>query len=118
MRARTCVCECAPLNLNPRCRLTEFFQSALMGAAIKVSDANRSAWIVDGGSNGGVMKMAGDARMSMGSIGLNVPLIGIGVAIENGRDKYETVGHSHLILAVDPSGGCPLNPVRGRSSVL
>ena len=118
MRARACVCECAPLNLNPRCRLTEFFQSGLMGAAIKVSDANRSAWIVDGGSNGGVMKMAGDARMSMGSIGLNVPLIGIGVAIENGRDKYETVGHSHLILAVDPVGGCPLNPVRGRSSVL
>ena len=88
-----------------------------MGAAIKASDANRSAWIVDGGSNGGVMKMAGDARSSMGSIGLSVPLIGIGVAIENGHTQYETVGHSHLILAVDPEGNCPIT-VRRRSIVL
>ena len=88
-----------------------------MGAAIKASDANRSAWIVDGGSNGGVMKMAGDARMSMGSIGLSIPLIGIGVAIENGHKQYETAGHSHLILAVDPEGNCPTT-VRRTSIVL
>ena len=62
-------------------RLEKFFQSGLMGAALKVSDSTRSAWIVDGGSNGGVMKLAGTARKNMGSIGLNIPLIGIGVAI-------------------------------------
>ena len=97
------------------CRLEKFFQSGLMGAALKVSDSTRSAWIVDGGSNGGVMKLAGTARKNMGSIGLNIPLIGIGVAIRsdgNGADQslaqsYETEGHSHLILAVDPNGNCP-----------
>ncbi len=99
-------------------RLEKFFQSGLMGAALKVSDSTRSAWIVDGGSNGGVMKLAGTARKNMGSIGLNIPLIGIGVAIGSvGKDakgddislaqSYETEGHSHLILAVDPNGNCP-----------
>ena len=90
-------------------RLAKFFQSGVMGAALKVSDSNRSAWIVDGGSNGGVMKLAGEARTSMGSVGLNIPLIGIGVAIGTGRvdELYDTVGHSHLILAVDSTGGCP-----------
>jgi len=99
-------------------RLEKFFRSGLMGAALKVSESNRSAWIVDGGSNGGVMKLAGDARKSMGSIGLNIPLIGIAVAIGSvGKDQseadislaqsYETEGHSHLILAVDPNGDCP-----------
>ena len=96
-------------------RLEKCFQSGLMGAALKVSDSTRSAWIVDGGSNGGVMKLAGTARKKMGSIGLNIPLIGIGVAIGsvgNGADQslaqsYETEGHSHLILAVDPNGNCP-----------
>ena len=85
-----------------------------MGAALKVSDSNRSAWIVDGGSNGGVMKLAGDARHSMRSIiGRNVPLIGISVAIDQASvsgkisDLYEIQGHSHLILAVNPEGGCP-----------
>jgi hypothetical protein len=102
-----------------------------MGAALKATDSNSSAWIVDGGSNGGVMKLAGDARHSMRSIiGRNVPLIGIGVAIDkdpgvaiekdtgvaiekNGPESaYEIQGHSHLILAVDPNGGCP-KKVRG-----
>jgi hypothetical protein len=98
-------------------RLEKFLQSGLMGAALKVSDSTRSAWIVDGGSNGGVMKLAGTARKNMGSIGLNIPLIGIGVAIGSVKDQngaeislaqsYETKGHSHLILAVDPNGNCP-----------
>ena len=83
-----------------------------MGAALRVSDANHSAWIVDGGSNSGVMKLAGEARSNMGSIALNVPLIGIGVAIEGPvTELYETKGHSHLIIAVDRNGGCPTKVV-------
>jgi len=114
-----CLWRCAPLNLLLLFRLAEFFRSWVMGAALKVSDSNRSAWIVDGGSNGGVMKLAGDARHSMRSIiGRNVPLIGISVAIDQASvsgkiDLYEIQGHSHLILAVDPEGGCP-KKVRAR----
>jgi hypothetical protein len=116
VRLRVCLCmwRCAPLNLHLPFRLAEFFRSGVMGAALKATDSNSSAWIVDGGSNGGVMKLAGDARHSMRSIiGRNVPLIGIGVAIDNDPVPYEIQGHSHLILAVDPNGDCPTDTVRG-----
>jgi hypothetical protein len=92
-------------------RLAKFFASGMMGAALKVSDSNRSAWIIDGGSNVGVMKMAGEAHKSFGSIARKVPLIGIAVAnpeaLSKPRDVYDLDGHSHLILAVDPKGKCP-----------
>ena len=115
-----CVWRCAPLNLHLPFRLAEFFRTGVMGAALKATDSNKTAWIVDGGSNGGVMKMAGDARHSMRSIiGRNVPLIGIGVAIAAKNEvsasykSYEIRGHSHLILAVDPNGDCPTDKVSG-----
>jgi hypothetical protein len=80
-----------------------------MGAAVKLSGPNSSPWIVDGGSNSGVMKMAGESRQrmsKMGSIGENVPLIGIGIALQS-IDMYDFEGHSHLILAVDKNDNCP-----------
>ncbi len=46
-----------------------------MGAAVKLSGPNSSPWIVDGGSNGGVMKMAGESRLNMLSVGENIQLI-------------------------------------------
>ena len=81
-----------------------------MGAALKVSAADSSAWIVDGGSNGGVMKLAGEARMRMKSAGDSIPLIGVGVAnsTADASKVYEIQGHSHLVLCVDPEGNCPL----------
>jgi hypothetical protein len=100
------------------CRLVKFFESGVMGAALKVSGADRSAWIVDGGSNGGVMKLAGQARLRLGSAGSRIPLIGVGVAQgeidsqnhtikKKNPDIYDSEGHSHLILCVDPDGNCP-----------
>lgn len=98
------------LNFLCVCRLAKFFESGVMGAALKVSAADSSAWIVDGGSNGGVMKLAGEARMRMKSAGDCIPLIGVGVAngLPDVSKVYETQGHSHLVLCVDPEGNCPL----------
>jgi hypothetical protein len=88
-----------------------------MGAALKVSGADCSAWIVDGGSNGGVMKLAGNARLQIGSAGDRIPLIGVGVAkgvidsqnnFVRDPDFYDSEGHSHLVLCVDPDGKCPV----------
>ena len=100
------MCDCA-------LRLEEFFDAGIMGAAVKLSSPNSSPWIVDGGSNVGVMKLAGDSRKRMGSVGKNIPLIGIGVAQIPGEGKnvshlYDIEGHSHLILAVDNQGNCPM----------
>jgi hypothetical protein len=88
-----------------------------MGAALKLSGVNGSAWIVDGGSNGGVMKLAGESRKKLAG-SLDVPLIGIAVAqgqqggasqgTRKASDIYETKGHTHLILAVDRDGNCPV----------
>jgi hypothetical protein len=78
-----------------------------MGAAVKLSGPNGSPWIVDGGSNGGVMKMAGDSRLNMRSVGKSIQLIGIGVAT-NKIENYDVEGHSHLILAVDREQNCPV----------
>jgi hypothetical protein len=102
-------------------RLVKFFESGVMGAALKVSGADCSAWIVDGGSNGGVMKLAGNARLRMGSAGDRIPLIGVGVATgvidsqnntvkKKNPDFYDSEGHSHLVLCVDPDGNCPVKP--------
>ncbi len=78
-----------------------------MGAVVKLSGPNSSPWIVDGGSNGGVMKMAGESRLNMRSKGQNIQLIGIGVATGN-IENYDTKGHSHLILAVDRKENVPV----------
>jgi hypothetical protein len=78
-----------------------------MGAAVKLSGPNGSPWIVDGGSNGGVMKMAGESRLNMRSGGKSIQLIGIGVAT-NEIKNYDIKGHSHLILAVDREQNFPL----------
>jgi hypothetical protein len=61
-------------------------------------------------SNGGVMKMAGESRNRMGSIGKNVPLIGIAVASValKSSEMYDVEGHSHFILAVNRNGDCPM----------
>jgi hypothetical protein len=78
-----------------------------MGAAVKLSGPNSSPWIVDGGSNGGVMKMAGESRSNMRSVGINIQLIGVGVATAK-IESYDIKGHSHLILAVDQEGKFPV----------
>jgi hypothetical protein len=117
-------------------RLAKFFDSGIMGAAVKLSGPNSSPWIVDGGSNGGVMKMVGESRQRMGSVAKSIPLIGIAIATiyrensggvlekpENMSDadhkkrkisealnklkNYDTKGHSHLILAVDRNENFP-----------
>jgi hypothetical protein len=101
------LCPPRPSHDNAR-RLAKFFESGIMGAAVKLSGPNSSPWIVDGGSNSGVMKMVGESRQRMGSVGKNIQLIGIGVAtgkIEN----YDIKGHSHLILAVDQQEKFPVN---------
>jgi hypothetical protein len=99
---------CAPRLSNDNARrLAKFFDSGIMGAAVKLSGPNSSPWIVDGGSNGGVMKMAGESRLKMRRGGENIQLIGIGVATGN-IEKYDTKGHSHLILAVDRKEDFPV----------
>ena len=81
-----------------------------MGAAVKLSGPNGSPWIVDGGSNGGVMKMAGESRLNMRSGGKSIQLIGIGVATRSTEkiENYDIKGHSHLILAVDREQNFPV----------
>jgi hypothetical protein len=96
-----------PSHDNAR-RLAKFFESGIMGAAVKLSGPNSSPWIVDGGSNGGVMKMAGESRLNMRSVGENIQLIGIGVATAK-IENYDIKGHSHLILAVDQEENFPVN---------
>jgi hypothetical protein len=63
------------------------------------------------GTNGGVMKLAGESRNRLGG-GLNVPHIGIAVASSSSgkvaSEFYETKGHTHLVLAVDRDGNCPV----------
>ncbi len=82
-----------------------------MGAALKVAGSNSSAWIIDGGTNGGVMKLVGESRQRLGG-SINTPLIGVAVAMaaDKGKvsEKYETNGHTHLILAVDRAGNFPV----------
>jgi hypothetical protein len=78
-----------------------------MGAAVKLSGLNSSPWIVDGGSNGGVMKMVGKSRSNMRSVGKNIQLIGVGVATAK-IENYDIKGHSHLILAVDQRNNFPV----------
>jgi hypothetical protein len=84
-----------------------------MGAALKVAGSNSSAWIIDGGTNGGVMKLVGESRQRLGG-SINTPLIGVAVAMaarpekEKASDNYETKGHTHLILAVDRAGNYPV----------
>jgi hypothetical protein len=97
-------------NCDSSRRLENFFDSGVMGVAVKISDPNSSPWIVDGGSNGGVMKMAGESRNRMGSIGKNVPLIGIAVASValKSSEMYDIKGHSHFILAVNENDDCPM----------
>jgi hypothetical protein len=114
-----------------------------MGAAVKLSGPNSSPWIVDGGSNGGVMKMVGESRQRIGSVGKSIPLIGIAIATiyrensgaalekpENMSDadpkkrkisealnklkNYDTKGHSHLILAVDRKENFPVKLADGK----
>jgi hypothetical protein len=87
-------------------RLKRFFDSGVMGVAVKICAPDSSPWIVDGGSNSGVMKMAGKSRRRMGGIGKSVKLIGIGTA-QKDVSSYETKGHSHLILAVDQDENFP-----------
>ena len=59
------------------------------------------------------MKLAGESRNRLGG-GLNVPHIGIAVASSSGdqvaSELYETKGHTHLVLAVDRDGNCPVRP--------
>ena len=106
---------CAPRLSNDNARrLAKFFDSGIMGAAVKLSGPNSSPWIVDGGSNGGVMKMAGESRLKMRRGGENIQLIGIGVATGN-IENYDTKGHSHLILAVDRKEDFPVKE-DGRSA--
>jgi hypothetical protein len=79
-----------------------------MGAALKVAGPSSSAWIIDGGTNGGVMKLVGESRQRLGG-SINAPLIGVCVArTGKGSGNYETKGHTHLILAVDRAGNYPV----------
>jgi hypothetical protein len=82
-----------------------------MGAALKVAGPSSSAWIIDGGTNGGVMKLVGESRQRLGG-SINAPLIGVAVAMAaktgTASGNYETKGHTHLILAVDRAGNCPV----------
>ncbi len=69
--------------------------------------------ITNSGTNGGVMKLAGESRNRLGG-GLNVPHIGIAVASSSkgqvASEFYETKGHTHLVLAVDRDANCPVKP--------